>query len=297
MKLHLDLRTTPADANRKAVDYVAEQSKLPKLRIKDAMSKGALWLSRGRSRRRLRKATEALKSGDRIELFYDDELLARKATTPTCLVDAGGYSVWFKPAGLVAQGNDYSDHLALTRIAEQTLTPPRPALLVHRIDRETAGLMLIAHKPGMAAALSALFSERKIAKRYRALVRGEIATSGVVDTPLDGKSAVTRFSRIGYSPERNCSLIDVEIDTGRTHQIRRHLEQIGHPLMGDPRYGEGNKNRAGLQLFATLLAFTCPIRRQPVSFELSETFLQEHSSYTGLAAEAQSAQSDNDSQP
>ncbi len=282
MKLHLDTRIAPNQANQKATDFIATETGLPKLRIKDAMAKGAVWLSRGRSRRRLRKATETLKGDDRIELFYDAELLARKPTAPLCLVDAGGYSVWFKPAGLVAQGNDYSDHLALTRIAEQTLTPPRPALLVHRIDRETAGLMLIAHKPGMAAALSALFSERKIEKRYRALVRGEVAASGRIDAALDGKPAITRFTRIGYDAGLDRSLVEVAIDTGRTHQIRRHFEQLGHPLIGDPRYGQGNKNADGLQLFATLLKFTCPIRRQPVSFELSEAFLREHSRYSGL---------------
>ena len=284
MKLHLDICIGPAQANQKATDFIASQTELPKLRIKDAMAKGAVWLSRGRSRRRLRKATEALKTGDRIELFYDAELLARKPATPVCLVDAGGYSVWFKPAGLVAQGNDYSDHLALTRLAELSLTPPRPALLVHRIDRETAGLMLIAHKPGMAAALSALFRERQIDKRYSALALGEVAASGCIDAALDGKPAVTRYTRLGYDRVHDQSLVDVEIDTGRTHQIRRHFEQIGHPLIGDPRYGQGNKNAAGLQLFATRLAFTCPIRRQPVSFELSEQFLREHSAYTGLEA-------------
>lgn len=280
MKLHLDRRVESAQSGQKVTDFVATETDLPKLRIKDAMAKGALWLSRGRSRRRLRKATEILKSGDRIELFYDAELLARKAQAPICLHEAGGYSIWFKPDGIVAQGNDYSDHLSLLRIAEQTLKPPRPALLVHRIDRETAGLMLVAHKPGIAAALSALFRERKIDKRYRAIVLGKLPDSGEIDTALDGKRALTRYTRLAFDSDRNQSLCEVCIDTGRTHQIRRHLERIGHPVIGDPRYGQDNKNAEGLQLFATRLSFTCPINRQSVTFELSETFLRENSRYT-----------------
>ncbi|MBR9884983.1 MAG: RluA family pseudouridine synthase [Oceanospirillales bacterium] len=280
MQITLERQIAPSLANQKATDFLAGESGLSRQRIKDAMSKGAVWLKRGRNRKRLRKATEQLRSGDLIQLYYDDELLARTADTPVCLHDASGYSVWFKPAGVLAQGNDFGDHLSLLRIAELGLEPKRATFPVHRIDRETAGLMLIAHKQSVAAKLSAMFQEREITKRYRALVLGELPDTGTIDSRLDGKPALTRYRLMSYNADTNRSLAEVEIDTGRTHQIRRHLNGIGHPVIGDPRYGEGNKNSEGLQLFATTLAFTCPLRRQPVTFELSDAFLRIHCQYT-----------------
>ena len=95
---------------------------------------------------------------------------------------------------------------------------------------------------------------------------------------LDGKAAQTRFTRLSYDSASNTSWLDVEILTGRTHQIRRHLDRIQHPVMGDPKYGKGNKNKLGLQLFAVKLAFTCPTTRELKTFELSREFLESHCS-------------------
>ena len=272
--IQLDITIDASTQGQKATDLIATQSELPKGRIKDAMTKGAIWLTRSNKRKRLRKATEVLKKGDRIELFYDEDILSRKIATPVCLHDADGYSLWFKPDGAVAQGNDFGDHLALLRIAEQKLQ--RNTFLVHRLDRETAGLMLIAHKASVAALLSKLFQERKIHKRYKALVRGETPAEGEINQSLDGKQALSRFKRLEYYPDADQSLVEVEIETGRTHQIRRHMERIDHPVIGDPKYGRRNKHDAGLQLFATHIGFHCPLRHQPIDFELSDEFLAQH---------------------
>lgn len=139
MKVEYRADIDSADAGRKVTDFLAEHTRLSRQRIKDAMGKGAVWLKRGRQRKRLRKATETLKRNDRIELHYDAELLARQPPEPICLQDTNGYSVWFKPAGLLSQGNDFGDHLSLLRLAEQRLEPRRAAFAVHRLDRETAG--------------------------------------------------------------------------------------------------------------------------------------------------------------
>ncbi|WP_027854262.1 RluA family pseudouridine synthase [Marinobacterium litorale] len=279
MKIEIITTIESEQAGTKATDFLAKSSELSRQRIKDAMAKGAVWLKRSRGRKRLRKATEVLKRGDRIELHYDDDLLSRTAPTPLCLHDAKGYSIWFKPAGLLSQGNDFGDHLSLLRLAEQMLEPRRAAFPVHRLDRETAGLMIVAHKANLASQLSALFREHKIEKHYRAWILGELPDRGQIDARLDGKAAHTRYQRLAYNADLNQSLADIEIDTGRTHQIRRHLAGVGHPVIGDPRYGEGNKNREGLQLYATQLAFECPLQRRPVKFELSDTFLVEHCAY------------------
>ncbi len=277
MKIELKLSIDKSTADQTATDLLSAEAGLSKQKIKDAMSKGAAWIRRhNKARKRLRRVKEVLKPGDQIELYYDEALLNRIPPEPQCLHDAQGYSVWFKPAGLVAQGNDWSDHLALLRIAEQKLEPKRQTYLVHRLDRETSGLMLIAHNQGIAANLSGQFQQRKVNKHYRCEVLGETSKAGEITRKLDGKSAITRFERLNYNAESNTSWLDVEILTGRTHQIRRHLESIKHPVIGDPKYGCGNKNDAGLQLYAVLLAFDCPITKHPVRFELSDDFLTTH---------------------
>ncbi len=75
-----------------------------------------------------------------------------------------------------------------------------------------------------------------------------------------------------YDARKNTSAVDVVIQTGRRHQIRRHFDGIGHPVMGDPAYGSGNKNSEGLRLAAISLTFRCPFSREKMVFELDAPF-------------------------
>ncbi len=271
---NLVFKKTIANASaQNACDYLAEHSGLSKGRVKDAMSKGAVWLAKkGGKRRRLRRATTALETGDRIEFYYDEALLALKPAAARCVDDRVRYSVWVKPAGLLAQGTDYGDHCALMRVAESHFRPVRPVFLVHRLDREAAGLMLIAHDRQAAAQLSALFSDSRIDKRYRIKVRGAVREKqGEIKLPLDGKSALTRYTVVDYDAAADAATLDVAIETGRLHQIRRHFAMIGHPVLGDPKYGAGNKNSEGMQLTAVGLRFRCPFSGRDMDYALNET--------------------------
>lgn len=263
----------PADGGGSAVDFLAAGSGLSKGAVKEAMVKGAVWLRRSPGgRKRLRRATTELRPGDRLELFHDPALLARDGPPPRLVADRGRYSVWFKPAGLLTQGTDYGDHCALERLAAQALRP-RPVLPVHRLDRETAGLMLLAHDSAAAARLSALLAGQGVEKRYRAQLRGDVAarlgSAGVIDAPLDDRPARTEFRVLGYDAAADVSEVDVRLVTGRLHQIRRHFADAGHPVMGDPRYGSHNKNREGLRLLAWRLAFRCPFAGRDEQFEVA----------------------------
>lgn len=228
------------------------------------MAKGAVTLTRGGRAKRLRRATFALQPGDTLSLWYNPDVLALVPPEPRLLADEKQYSVWVKPAGLLAQGTQDGDHCALLRIAEVNLQ--REAFLVHRLDREAAGLMLIAHTGKAAAALSALFAAQdaaaRIRKLYRVEVKGAAPEHGEIAEPLDGKPALTRFSRVSYDAARNTSVLEVELVTGRKHQIRRHCAHSGFPVLGDPAYGEDNRDARGLQLFATALEFTCPLTQR-----------------------------------
>lgn len=248
-----------------AVDALARVSALPKSRIKDAMGKGAVWLKRGKDTNRLRRSTATLRSGDSLTLYYNPDILALAPPLPTLVADERAYSVWDKPAGLLAQGSREGDHCSLLRIAEQQLN--REVFLVHRLDREASGLMLIAHTRKAAAALSGLFATQeastKLRKIYRIEVKGEVPETGEWHYPVDGKAAETRFTREAFDVEKQRSSVRVELITGRKHQIRRHFAEAGYPVLGDPVYGSNNKDPRGLQLRAVELAFTCPLANKP----------------------------------
>jgi tRNA pseudouridine32 synthase/23S rRNA pseudouridine746 synthase len=245
-----------------ACDFLAKHSDLAKGRIKDAMNKGAVWLQRQKGgTHRIRRATAALRPGDVLSIFYNAKLLRRTPPAAECLHDRRRYSVWFKPAGLMTQGTRYGDHCALLRQVELAFKLKRKVFLVHRLDREASGVVLIAHDHEAAGRLSRLFQTQQIVKRYRAQVRGnppQETLPAIIDLPLDGRRAITEYTVVGFNPESNIAKVDVSIRTGRTHQIRRHFDLIGHPLMGDPRYGTKNKTSDGLKLTATALEFRCP---------------------------------------
>jgi len=263
-------KVVPVNYAGTAADFLSEQSGLAKGKVKNAMNKGAAWIQKGRGKmRRVRKASAAVNSGDRLEMYYDEQLLSRKPPEAVCLHENEHYSVWHKPSGLMSQGTKYGDHCSLLRQAELFFRPRREVFPVHRLDREVPGVMLIAHSRKAAAALSVIFQKKEIEKEYRVEVIGNLhqqGYSGKIDLPLDGKPAVTDFNILSYDQEQNVSIAKVLIKTGRYHQIRRHFHMIGHPVLGDPRYGRGNKNSDGIKLSAIALRFRCPFRKIRVKY-------------------------------
>ena len=264
-------RTIRSNAGITAADFLVSETGLSKVKVKDAMNKGAFWIKKKKGgMKRLRGATASLRTGDVIEFYYDERLLAIKPPDAECLSDQRHYSAWYKPAGLMAQGTMYGDHCSLMRQAELLIGNSREVFLVHRLDREASGVMLIAHSREAAAKLSELFQKNLILKKYRVVVMGDLmgkCPKGTIDLPLDGKTAITGYEVESYDPQSNTSITDVTIKTGRLHQIRRHFDMIGFPVMGDPKYGKGNKNNDGMKLVAYALEFVCPFSRKEVRFE------------------------------
>lgn len=265
-RLSLRHRVAPGDPPG-AADLLAKATGLSKGAVKDAMRKGAVHVARaGRARHRLRRETATVRPGDVLEIHYDAVLLALAPPSARLVRDAGRWSAWAKPAGLLTQGTDFGDHASLLRQVEKALG--RAAHPVHRLDREVEGLVLVAHEPAAAAALSELFRTGKVVKRYRAEVVGDVeadrGAGGTIDLPVDDKPARTSFRVLSRDPARSTTTLEVTIGTGRHHQIRRHLEAVGHPVLGDPRYGAGNKNREGMRLAAVHLAFREPFTGEEV---------------------------------
>jgi tRNA pseudouridine32 synthase/23S rRNA pseudouridine746 synthase len=260
-----------ADHNgQSAMELLCTASGLSKQRIKDAMNKGAVWWTRKGKTLRLRRATQLLDKGVKLQLFYNPQLLALKPSAPELLSDQRRYSVWYKPHGLMSQGSQWGDHCSLLRWVEVNGQPRREVYLVHRLDADAAGIMLVAHDPQSAAKLSQLFQSRDIRKHYQARVTGELAvgSSLSIDQPLDGKSAITHLTCLGYDPETRISLLDIRIETGRKHQIRRHLADQGFAIVGDRLYGKASAEP--LQLLAYRLTFSCPFSQQLIDIQLPD---------------------------
>jgi tRNA pseudouridine32 synthase/23S rRNA pseudouridine746 synthase len=265
---------TVTQAEQTALDLLAEGTGLSKQRIKDAMNKGAVWWTLKGKTLRLRRATKVLYKGSKIQFFYDEQVLARKPESANLIYDGGNYSIWFKPAGMLSQGSQWGDHCSILRWVEVNGQSnegqrQRECFLVHRLDADAMGLIILAHDSQSAAKLSALFQARDMRKFYQAWVVDDCnvpATGLTLDYELDGKSAITHIKKVRV--ENNKTLLDVHIETGRKHQIRRHLANIGHPIVGDKLYG--TKSPSGLQLLAYRLEFICPNTQQPVIVKLPQ---------------------------
>jgi 23S rRNA pseudouridine1911/1915/1917 synthase len=151
--------------------------------------------------------------------------------------------------------------------------------IVHRLDRDTSGLLVVAKSDAVHTALKGALQRREVVREYLALVEGRPpARSGTIDAPIgrdrrvrtrqstdtdDGREAVTHFTIERALPR--ATLLRVRLQTGRTHQIRVHLQAIGHPVCGDPEYG--TPRLYGLErqfLHAEHLAFTHPVTGEPV---------------------------------
>lgn len=255
-------------SGERAIDLLAQAiPELSRQQLKQAMQKGAVWLKQGKGERRLKRVTQPMQADAVIAVYYDDDLLSRTTETAALLCDEMDYSIWFKPAGMLAQGTKYGDHCSLLFAVEQYFQPRRAAYLVHRLDSGASGLMLIAHNSRAAAAFSEIFQQRKLTKRYRVMVEGllDINTKTLRES-LDDKEAITHIEKNTHT-DNDRSDLTVLIETGRKHQIRRHLASIGHPVIGDRVYGS-SFTKEPLRLLAAELAFVCPMTGKQKSYFL-----------------------------
>jgi tRNA pseudouridine32 synthase/23S rRNA pseudouridine746 synthase len=246
------------------IDALNDHTELSKQTLKSALDKGCIWLKRGNKTQRVRRIKKPLKPHDEVYIYYNETVLNTQTNAPELLLDKQIYSVWFKPAGVFSQGSKWGDHCALTRLSEKALS--RESFLVHRLDRATSGLMILAHNKPMARYFSELFAQRAIQKTYLATICGKIDGTTILNTKIDGKHAVSHIKHLAF--ENGHSLLEVTIETGRKHQIRKHLSEAGFAIVGDRLYGK--KHTLDLQLQAVELRFICPITQEELILKLPD---------------------------
>lgn len=193
-----------------------------------------------------------------LDLIYQDEFLL----------------VANKPAGLLSvpgRGVEKADSLA-TRMQSKFAD----ALIVHRLDMATSGLMIFARSVAMQRRFSQMFREREVDKRYVAMVTGKLEHStGEINLPIIadwpnrplrridielGKPSITRYRLLSYNESTNISRVELMPITGRTHQLRVHMAAIGHSILGDMMYGGQASGLAErLLLHASWLSFSHPL--------------------------------------
>ncbi|HYY06707.1 MAG TPA: RluA family pseudouridine synthase [Candidatus Limnocylindria bacterium] len=243
----------------------------------------------------VRKAAARLAGGERVEVEIPPPAAEELVPEPTALsvvFEDAHVLVVEKPAGIVvhpgaghARGTLAAALLAHAPEVAGVGGPRRPGI-VHRLDKDTSGLLVVAKSKAAYDALVAQLARRSVTRRYLAVVHGRVrADEGVIDRPIgrhprdrvrmavrptgQGRRAVTRYRVLERL--RGFTLLEVSLETGRTHQIRVHLASLGHPVAGDDVYGGRRREPLptpleGLALHAVRLAFVHPATGRPLEF-------------------------------
>ncbi|MDD2688692.1 MAG: RluA family pseudouridine synthase [Candidatus Omnitrophica bacterium] len=287
MQEHI-LKVSPKDSGKRLDSYLSDFSKEKKLglsreSLKKLILQGGVLLNNG-----LIKPHYKLKSDDEIRINIED----KKTETPEAedisldvVYEDRDLAVINKPSGLVvhpAPGN--YEHTLVNALLHRfkdlsSVNPKRPGI-VHRLDKETSGLLVIAKNNFAHLALAEQFAKHTIKRKYIALVKGKMEfDENVIEAPIGrhplkrksmsvGFGSKTKYAKTYYRTLKRTdefSLLELEPFTGRTHQLRVHLAFLGHPILGDNKYGRKDEF-SRLALHAQKIAFLHPATGKLLEF-------------------------------
>ena len=236
---------------------------------------------------------QTVKAGDECQLIFDEEDYPTKEIVwgnPNLVQEVyqdQHLIIVNKPEGMKTHGNQPDEIALLNHVSAYV---GQTCYIVHRLDKETSGLVLFAKNPFILPILNRLLEKKEISREYWALVEGNIGTKELVFRDKIGRDRHDRRKRVvdfknGQYAETHVtrlkqfqnktSLVRCRLKTGRTHQIRVHLSHHGHPILGDPLYNPHSKT-SRLMLHAFKLSFIHPLTFKKLSFTaLSDTFERE----------------------
>lgn len=271
---------------------ISELKGVPRSWIYRVLRRGEVRVNRGRS-----KPARRLRAGDEVRIPPLRQAERQPTAPPRGLIQTIEKAICCednlmlvvnKPAGVAVHGGSGLAHGVIEVL--RASRPEAPFLeLVHRLDRETSGCLMLAKQRRALRTLQELQRAGRIEKRYLALLAGRIRKGAwradlplqkntlksgerIVRVDAQGKAAITHFRVIGRFAD--ATLVEARLETGRTHQIRVHAAAAGHPILGDPKYGDEAANRAyrgrGLRrlfLHAASLALPSPADAAPLRIE------------------------------
>ncbi len=279
-----ELRLTKNEENQRLDKFLLKyMNKAPKSFIYQMLRKKRIKLNKAKA-----LGSEILKQDDVLQFYLSDETMTSfmeektlsKAKRHFAIIEEDDHIlVVGKPAGLlthpeVSDGRDTLIDQVLYYLYEKGQYHPAkdtaftPALC-NRLDRNTSGLVLVGKTLRGVQALNELIREKKVDKFYYTVVKGHVEESAELTGFLskdmsknqvhiyedaaevfDGKKVVTKYRPLAYNKEHDVSFLEIHLITGKSHQIRAHLQSVGHPIIGDRKYGDVDKNRIFLQEFA-----------------------------------------------
>jgi len=225
----------------------------------------------------VRQFDHPLAAGQRVTLVPRQANIQRQGLPPLPIVHEDDFLIVVnKPSGLLTVATDKEKRRTAYAMLSDYVKeedPDNKIFVVHRIDRETSGLLLFAKNEEIKRTIQDSWLDVIAERLYVAVVEGKLGeAAGTIksylkettamrvyasDNPHQGKEAVTHFKRLAVS--RAYSLVELHLETGRKHQIRVHMQQLGHPVAGDKKYGSATNPLKRLALHARVLAFHHPV--------------------------------------
>lgn len=260
MNMGSNLKVGHTDNGLTLLQFLSDRLGVSRNKAKDIIDRRCVFVND----RRIWMARHRVKTGDNITGCQNFEKQLKIGRAGIIYEDQD-YLIVNKPTGISSNGpNSVEELLNRQSGNESAAACHTPRVACHRLDKDTSGCLIFAKHGKAKESIIPVFANNKINKKYEAIILGRLPVKSMTITkPIDGQKAITHLRVVDAQPR--ASHVSISIETGRTHQIRKHMAQIGHPVLGDQHYGV-NRAVSGFErsvrrqmLHAAEIAFRQPL--------------------------------------